>query len=224
MSDHDWEQFAVKEPCYYIWTDYRGNDQEFWESGRKKVEEIFLESRDMLPSRRTAIEIGCGIGRLLFPMCCYFEQCLGVDISHSMLRGLHGYAERFGYSDRIKSFLATDPWHLCKSDFVYSYLVFQHIEDFGIIAEYIRRISNSIGDDGLAYLQFDTRYPNLLYKVKSRLPDCFLPRQWRTGIRRIRRTREQLLHLFEDSGLSVIKEKGSGSAEHVFLLRHKAIL
>jgi hypothetical protein len=71
----------------------------------------------------------------------------------------------------------------------------------------------------MALLQFDTRRPTAAYRLRNALPDVFLPRPWRQGIRRIRRSPSQLAALFDDAGLQLVRELGPQTEEHVFILR-----
>jgi len=81
-----------------------------------------------LAAKRSALDFGCGVGRLLLPMASIFEQVTGVDVSTSMLdisrqncaeRGIHNVELK--HSDDELSQLNGN------FDFIHSYLVFQHI-------------------------------------------------------------------------------------------------
>jgi hypothetical protein len=71
----------------------------------------------------------------------------------------------------------------------------------------------------MALLQFDTRPRSPAYRLRNALPDGLLRRQWRRGIRRIRRRPAQLAALFDAAGLPVVRELGPRTEEHVFILR-----
>jgi cyclopropane fatty-acyl-phospholipid synthase-like methyltransferase len=103
-------------------------------------------------------------------------------------------------------------------DFIYSLLVFQHIDDFRVIAAYIQAISSLLSKDGIAYLQFDTRDQTALYRVKNALPDFVLPRFLRRGIRRIRRTPAELEDAFARSSLEAIDSISPNTEYHRYVL------
>jgi len=222
VTDQDWEQFARDNPLYYIRTDYRGSEDEFWGSGRRDAEHILASVRKLVHTWDRVVEIGCGFGRILVPMASYYRQCVGVDISDCMLAGLRESAEGFGVADRVDPCHAESDWDKAKADLVYSLIVFQHIEDLRVIEQYVARIAGCIEGRGVAYLQFDTRPATLAYRLRNSLPDFLLPRSWRRGIRRIRRSRADLARLFGKHGLSVVREEGADTEYHVFILRTKA--
>ncbi len=57
------------------------------------------------------------------------------------------------------------------------------------------------------------------YRLRNALPDISLPRPWRRGIRRIRRSPHVLAKILTHARLQVVREEGKGTAEHVFVLR-----
>jgi hypothetical protein len=104
-------------------------------------------------------------------------------------------------------------------DFAYSQIVLQHIQDWAEIERYFRRVSTSLSPRGAFYAHFDTRPSGLLYGIKTMLPDPLLPRLWRRGARRIRRTSEQVRKLAASCGLGLVHEEGAGTADSVFVFR-----
>jgi SAM-dependent methyltransferase len=215
-----WETFAREDAEYYIATDgKRQSLDEFFESGRDGAAWILEQVAGELPGRDLALEIGCGVGRLLIPMAEHFSQVIGVDVAPTMLQKLSANCERFGLGN-AKPMLADEPWeHLGAADLVYSWLVFQHVADFGLIESTVRRLAGALKKAGLALLQFDTRPPTAAYRLRNALPDGLLPRPWRRGIRRIRRSPSQLAALFDAAGLQLVRELGPQTEEHVFILR-----
>jgi len=151
-------------------------------------------------------------------MGSYFKECIGVDISKTMLELLEKSAEKKGVRNRVKCFLPTSRWYEHKANFIYSVKTFPSIEDFEIIEDYISKIYKSLFDDGLAYLQFDTRPITLMYKLRNKLPDFVLPKYWRERIRRIRRDPATLKQLFEKYGLSILVGKNKNTEFQTFLL------
>jgi len=177
----------------------------------------------------TALELGCGVGRLVLPMAGHFRQVIGLDISKEMVRlGQELAAERtIANAEFIH---IANPYDLKQQlakrggsvDFAYSLLVFQHIDCWPILDAYLEAISFLLAPQGIAYLQFDTRKKNLAYQAKMVLPDFVLPRFLRRGIRRIRRNPQDLEAVFADVGLHLVDSISPGTNYHCYVLRKSA--
>jgi SAM-dependent methyltransferase len=223
-----WDKFAQIDAYTYIMTDLpQGNRQAFWQSGETVVSGELLPviCKNAVPLGR-ALEIGCGVGRLVFPLANHFEQVLGLDISSEMVRQARALAVqknvanvRFltiaDYERRPHDFNLTGG----SVDFVYSLIVFQHISDFRAIKDYFELVGQLLSPRGVAYLQFDTRPQTLTYRVKNSLPDFLLPRFLRRGIRRIRRTAEDLESSFVDYGLDILENLGPSTEYNRYVIR-----
>jgi cyclopropane fatty-acyl-phospholipid synthase-like methyltransferase len=223
-----WEKFAEADPYTYILTDLKNPDpKKFWESGERTVKEELLPLiRERGIRRQIGLELGCGVGRLLFPMAREFEEVVGVDIAEGMVRRAVSYAGDNGIRNVALAAISgpEDLLHKAgeyagKVDFLYSLLVFQHIPDFAVIEGYLHAVSELLEENGIAYLQFDTREQTLLYQCKTELPDFVLPRFWRRGIRRIRRSSAELEVCFRRAGLEIVDELNPHSAYHRYILR-----
>jgi SAM-dependent methyltransferase len=223
-----WERFAEADPYTYILTDLKDPDpKKFWESGERTVKEELLPLIQKHGIRRQiGLELGCGVGRLLFPMAREFEEMVGVDIAEGMVRRAISYAGDSGIRNVALAAISGPEDLLRKAgefagkvDFLYSLLVFQHIADFAAIEGYLHAVSELLEENGIAYLQFDTREQTLVYQCKTGLPDFVLPRFWRRGIRRIRRSSAELEVCFRRAGLEIVGELNSHSAYHRYVLR-----
>lgn len=228
-----WDHFAETDPYTYILTSLKNADpQEFWQSGHRTVQQELLpvvRARGISPG--IAMELGCGVGRLVFPLAAHFQEIVGVDISASMVQRARVFARNNGISNVSFSAIAgpEDLLHRAgkytgSTDFLYSLLVFQHIPELSMIEGYLHVISVLLAASGIAYLQFDTRPQNLAYRLKSRLPDFLLPRFWRRGIRRIRRFPEELEMGIYSAGLEIVGELAPFTAYHRYILRKSLAL
>jgi SAM-dependent methyltransferase len=223
-----WEKFAQEDPYTYILTALKGDDRdEFWQSGARTIREEFLPLLDLYQVRTVlCLELGCGIGRLLFPLAGRFQQAVGVDIAQEMVRQAVSFARGNGIENasflRIsgpEDFLQRAGNHVANCDFIYSLLVFQHIPEFSTIEGYLHVIRVLLHKHGLAYLQFDTRPRDFRYRFKTGLPDFLLPRFWRRGIRRIRRSPEELEACIRRAGMEIVGELTPHTAYHRYILR-----
>jgi SAM-dependent methyltransferase len=223
-----WEKFAEADPYTYILTDLKSPDpKKFWESGERTVQaELLPLIRERAIRRQIGLELGCGVGRLLFPMARHFEEMVGVDIAEGMVRRAVSFAGDNGIRNVALAAISgpEDLLHKAreyagKVDFLYSLLVFQHIPDFAVIEGYLHAVGELLERNGIAYLQFDTREQNLFYQWKTELPDFVLPRFWRRGIRRIRRNSTEIEACVRHAGLEIVSELDPHSAYHRYILR-----
>ena len=220
-----WERLARENAEFYIrteTTDYSrpGAMEEFFRSGEEDVARIVREAEPWLGARReAALEIGCGVGRLTLAAARRFGRVVAVDIAPTMIRKLGENATSQGLNN-VEGHTPDAKWEeRGPVDLAYSRWVLQHIADFPIIDDYIARVARALHPEGVAHLQFDTRPATLGYRVRNALPDFVLPRIWRRGVRRIRRTPELLAATFARHGLRVVHEIDAGQSEHVFLLK-----
>ncbi len=223
MSKNIWEEFATDAPENFILTgsiDYSSKDgiKEFFESGIKFTEETQENVSALLSKTDRALEIGCGVGRLTLPHANVFNEVVAIDISPKMLEYLNRNASQFNQKN-ITTFLPSENWDDYSFDYAYSFLVFQHIENFNIIEWYIKRISLSLNTGGIAQLQFDTRRPGMFYKIRNILPDFLVPSTQQRGIRRIRRNPDELRQMFKNYKLKILKEMFPNSMKHFFILQ-----
>ena len=223
-----WERFAEIDPYLYIFTDMKRTDPKaFWQSGEQVV------NADLLPlvhahclHPMVALEIGSGVGRLAFPLARHFRRVAGVDIASGMIQRARSIARDNGV-DNVSFIHISGPEDFLQRaggfaggcDLIYSLLVFQHIPKLSIIEDYLRVIRVLLHQRGVAYLQFDTRPQGVGYRLKTRLPDFLLPRFWRRGIRRIRRSSVDVEGCIRRAGMEILGELSPQTAYHRYVLR-----
>lgn len=229
MKSHDetWEHLARDNAEYYILTEdvdfsTRQGQQHFYDSGSADADGIWTQSRRWMDADPvTAVEIGCGIGRLTLPMAKRVAELRAVDVSPTMLRRLAENCAAAGV-DVVRGFLPQEEWDTGRPvDFAYSRWVLQHIPDFEVIDGYVARLATCMRRGAVAHLQLDTRPGTVGYHLRNALPDFILPRRWRRGVRRIRRTAAELRALFARHGFSVVEELNPDSTDHVFVLARR---
>jgi 2-polyprenyl-3-methyl-5-hydroxy-6-metoxy-1,4-benzoquinol methylase len=144
-----WNKFARTDPLWAVLTDAgkKGNQwtaDEFFQTG---VDSVDAEIKGVLmhhPALRfgTALDFGCGVGRLSQALARHFARVTGIDIAEDMLKLARQYnrqGDRVNYvlnSRDDLSQLATDTF-----DFVYSIITLQHMEPVyarRYIAEFVR--------------------------------------------------------------------------------------
>ncbi|HZT38249.1 MAG TPA: methyltransferase domain-containing protein [Bryobacteraceae bacterium] len=144
----DWDARARENARYYVATGKTDwTDDEFFESGRRTVEEEILtdminicQGRD--PRQMRVLEIGCGAGRVTRALAAVFGEVYGVDVSGEMVRrareALTDSPNAFVYQNNGKD-LSVLPQGLL-FDFAFSSIVFQHIPSREIIENYVREV------------------------------------------------------------------------------------
>src|SRR3954471_18897825 len=137
-SDKDWERFGRTDPYFAVLTapEFHGRLSEsdrarFFESGEAHIERVLSIIRDRLdPSfqPRSALDFGCGVGRLLLPLARRCAQVTGADVSPSMLAEAKRNCAEAGATN--VSLVPSDDDLSAVSgsyDFVHTYIVLQHI-------------------------------------------------------------------------------------------------
>src|ERR1700693_2290237 len=223
-----WERFSEIDPYLYILTDMKRTDPKaFWQSGEQIVDAELLpllHAHGLRP--RLGLELGSGVGRLVFPLARHFRRVVGVDIAKGMVYRAKSIARDKGI-DNVSFISISDPEDFLERagdfagscDLIYSLLVFQHISEFSIIESYLHAIRVLLHEHGVAYLQFDTRPQDLGYHLKTRVPDFLLPRFWRRGVRRIRRSSVDIEGCIRRAGMEIVAEYSPHTAYHRCLLR-----
>ncbi len=155
----DWNERARSDGKYYAAFGRRNqDDEEFFASG---LELALGLTRQLLrlpprpaPRCRRALEIGCGLGRLMRPLSAHVGEIHGIDVSDEMVRGarerLRGIPNAHVHQGR-----GTDLAGFADEsfDFVYSYAVFQHIPSRQAIFGYLREACRVLAPGGVFWFQ-----------------------------------------------------------------------
>ena len=217
-----WEKLAQKDPYFYIATSVEtvaDDTRNFWQSGEKNYQQFILPLlKQYNVANQCALDFGCGVGRYAFPLAGYFKKVIGVDTAETMRRIGRQEAQKRGLNS--VEFLDSAEFYSrpLQCDFIYSTHVFQHLENQDEIAKIIERFKEVLR--GYAYLHFDTRPKDYAYVLKYLLPDLFLPKTKKRGMRRVRRDVQKLRDMFSECGFQIVKEFNPGTEFHYFFLRH----
>lgn len=131
-----WDEFGKTDPLWAIMTNpntknNRWDIDDFFKTGYEHMGTI-IDTANLLgyPKQRgTALDFGCGVGRLTQPLCQYFENVTGIDIAPSMIKlagQYNKYGQRCKYILNDKSDLSLFPD--ATFDFVMTFIVLQHME------------------------------------------------------------------------------------------------
>jgi len=151
-----WDARAREDPYYFVDTRqrYRAPDQaHFWDA--EPLLDYVLDGLGVaLAPSDTALEIGCGIGRLTRVLATRVRQVIALDVSPEMLargRELNSQLQNVSWwlGDGVSlAGVATQSIDAC-----ISMVVFQHVPDPGVTLGYVREVGRVLGPGGWAALQ-----------------------------------------------------------------------
>jgi 2-polyprenyl-3-methyl-5-hydroxy-6-metoxy-1,4-benzoquinol methylase len=162
-SDQAWRLWGEQDPYFAVLTD-RGLRREsvtpealsaFFASGEAHVRDVLDTIRRHLDPAfrpRRALDFGCGVGRLLFPLATMADSAIGVDVSPAMLAEARSQAERRNLTN-VRLVESDDALSRVEGrfDLVHSYLVLQHIP-VSRGEHLIRRLLELVAPGGVAAL------------------------------------------------------------------------
>jgi len=144
----------------------------FFASGEAEVAQLvdYLNSQGLGLPKGSALDFGCGIGRVTQPLCRHFQMCYGVDIAPSILELAR---QHNAYGDRCRYILNKSPrldiFPDSSIDFVYSMITLQNIAprySAGYILEFVRILAPG----GLLVFQIPNKPTTLRTAIKQWLP------------------------------------------------------
>jgi SAM-dependent methyltransferase len=134
-SRNFWDGHARRDPLWAILSESAKKDGKwglgrFFQTGVAEISSLFYEidSRRVPMSRGSALDFGCGVGRLTQALAPHFDRVVGVDISPNMVQLATGLNR---FPDNV-SYVWNQAPHLQRFgdaafDFVVSNIVLQHI-------------------------------------------------------------------------------------------------
>jgi 2-polyprenyl-3-methyl-5-hydroxy-6-metoxy-1,4-benzoquinol methylase len=138
-TDTAWEAWARQDPYYGVVTDpkYRNANltddlrREFFRTGELHLEYVFNLVRLFVDSQfkpTSALDFGCGVGRVLMPLAKSTQRTVGVDVAPSMIEEATRNCAAAGITNAEIVF-SDDTLSKVQGafDFIHSCLVFQHI-------------------------------------------------------------------------------------------------
>ena len=128
-TDQDWREIGASEPFFGVFTHERFLSQnlspevltEFWETGVDEIAYLRTVAATHFPgfNPQTAIDFGCGVGRLTRAIAGTVSSVTGVDVSPGMLEhARQGAPDNTNFQHEIPQ---------APVDWIVSMIVFQHI-------------------------------------------------------------------------------------------------
>jgi trans-aconitate methyltransferase len=170
-SAGDWNTLGETEPFFAVLTEERflrdrmseDDRKAFFTSGDADIERIFTLIPAFAP--RSALDFGCGVGRLTQALAKRVARVAGVDAAESMLRLARENVPAATFSSTIPD---------QKFDLIVSLIVFQHIP-VRRGEELLGELLQHLEDEGAAAIHFTFRRPGSALRriaraVRARVP------------------------------------------------------
>jgi SAM-dependent methyltransferase len=153
----EWDARAAENARYFIATEVPDCGESFFASGRADYDRLvrpFLRDHAFDPANKTALEVGCGIGRMTQAFAQEFGEVIGLDISPEMISRARGFGlpnAKFvvGNGREINGIAEASV------DFAFSYIVFQHIPEEEAILRYVAETGRVLRPGGLFLLHMN---------------------------------------------------------------------
>ena len=162
----DWDLRARENAMYYIDCGHGEDTATFWDSGVADVERLVLRGVE-LGRGAAVLEIGCGMGRLLRPFVERASRVIGLDISREMIARARQSLPAVPQLELYATDGSLRPVADATVDFVYSFIVFQHIPVKAAICRYLREAGRVLRRGGLLRFQIDGRAPDPRVRLDS---------------------------------------------------------
>jgi SAM-dependent methyltransferase len=156
----NWEGLARKDPLWAILTDpgkkgEQWGTEEFFNTGHCEIDDLMnhIDSLHVNIARGTAMDFGCGVGRVTQALARHFNHVWGVDIAPTMIELARKYNR---YPDKCKYYLNEvddlKAFEDSRFNLIYSNLTLQHMEK-KYIMRYLREFLRVIARGGLIVFQ-----------------------------------------------------------------------
>jgi SAM-dependent methyltransferase len=165
----DWDARARANPLWYIACDDAANEAEFAASGRRDAARLLLGLEPLLSGRERALEIGCGIGRLLEPLAGEFHELYGVDVSGEMIALGRARLAHLA-SARLEEIPGAGelPFPDSFFDFCFSFITFHHIPEKAIVRRYVAEACRVLRPGGIFRFHLFMRPRGLVAGLRER--------------------------------------------------------
>ncbi len=204
----DWDRRARDDYKLHIATGHSGSDEAFRASGTKDLDDVILDGVHLAPDAET-LEIGCGVGRLLVPLSERVGIAHGVDIAPTMIEHARTFCASRGNVRTSVTDGTLEGFADGSLDFVYSFIVFQHIPFVEAIRTYVREAARVLRPGGLFRFQVDGRR-----LAAGRRPDTYAGVTFEP---------EAARDLLRETDLEVVEEWGAVTHYHRLTTRKRSL-
>ncbi len=159
----NWDQFGKEDPYWAILTDpdkkgNKWNEEEFFESGRLRADQVVKRLGRLNPdfSFHSALDFGCGVGRLTQGFANHFEKVAGVDIAASMIQLANEKNQKENCTYFLNEKNSLSVFKNKEFDFVFSEITLQHMQP-KYAKKYIKEFLRIIKPEGIIIFQIPSK-------------------------------------------------------------------
>ncbi|WP_445361656.1 class I SAM-dependent methyltransferase [Microbulbifer sp. EKSA005] len=215
-----WENLGACDPYWAVLSNPskkngKWDKKTFFETGEKEIGQVFenLRQNNMELQGGTALDFGCGVGRLSRALSRSFEKVVGIDISSSMIAEAkvqhRNYLNiQFIYNTACDLSVISD----CSIDFLYSNIVLQHMPPKQQIS-FIKEFCRVLRPGGVLVFQTPSKHDLTVpvgwvhFLVSNRILNIIRRVKYgRNGVMEVHvLAKQRILGVLNDHGLSVKK-------------------
>ena len=171
----DWDDLAELDPFWAVlsepaFTEGGGSLDEFFSTGAGELSGALDVAHELGRPVRfgSALDFGCGLGRLSRALAARFERCTAVDVSPKMLDAARRLNEDISNVEFVLNERADlGMFEAGSFDLVYSSIVLQHLRSQEEIERFVSELVRVTAGDGLAVFQVPNEI-SLRYRLQPR--------------------------------------------------------
>jgi len=160
-----WDRHARRDPLWAVLSETAKRDGQwdaarFFQTGTREIDSLLyeLDAQEFALRRGSALDFGCGVGRLTQALAPHFDRVVGVDVSPNML----DLAARFNRHPATVSYVSNQTTDLRifderSFDFIVSNIVLQHVPP-EIARSYLHEFFRVLAPEGIAVFQLPSHH------------------------------------------------------------------
>ncbi len=163
-TDKAWEKWGKDDPYYGVFTDEQfrmknwteNAKQLFFESGEQYIHQMMATIKQYISpdfSPASALDFGCGTGRLLLPLAKRCTSVVGLDISPSMLAEAQKNLADYDHTSLLQSDDGLTAIQNNRFDLVHTFIVLQHIPPERVLVIFTQLVK-AVKAGGVGVLHF----------------------------------------------------------------------
>jgi SAM-dependent methyltransferase len=170
----NWNALAQLDPLWTILSDPakkfgKWDREEFFGTGDREAERVLAmcKANGVDLSYGSALDFGCGVGRMTRAFSHFFPSCVGIDVSEKMVDLARKFNDDRPQCEFVASAAPTLPFTDKSFDFVFSVLVLQHLPTKKMILGYIAEFIRVAKEGGIIVFQLPNEVP-LRRRIQAR--------------------------------------------------------